>query len=88
MMSFLESIADTVGIIGVILTLLAYYLLNMNKVISTSFIYVYLNLFGSIMLLFSLMFHWNLPSVVIEVAWISISLIGLYRALKSRNALA
>jgi hypothetical protein len=44
-----------------------------------------LNLIGSIMLLYSLLFHWNLSSVLIEIAWITISLIGLYRAVKSRK---
>lgn len=84
----LEQFSDHVGIIGVILTLLGYFLLNVNKVTSTSLAYVWLNLVGSILLLYSLLFHWNFPSVLIEVAWISISLIGLYRALKARAVAA
>ena len=82
-MNIFEQVSDHIGIVGVVLTLLAYFLLNMNRVTSKSMSYVYLNLFGSIMLLYSLLFHWNLPSVLIEIAWISISLMGLYRALRT-----
>ncbi len=80
-----EEFSNHVGIVGVILTLLAFYLINMNKVTSKSLSYQWLNLVGSILLLYSLLFHWNLASVLIEIAWISISLLGLYRALKHRN---
>lgn len=82
MITWFEEIADSVGIVGVVLTLLAYYLLNMNKITSMSMSYLFLNFFGSCMLLFSLLFHWNFPSVCIEVAWIGISLIGIYRFFK------
>lgn len=85
MLTVFEQFSNHVGIVGVILTLMAYFLINMNKVTSTSFAYVWLNLIGSIMLLYSLLFHWNLSSVLIEIAWITISLIGLYRAVKSRK---
>lgn len=85
MYPLLESVSNHVGIVGVILTLMAYYLLNMNKVTSTDMAYVWLNLIGSILLLYSLLFHWNLSSVLIEIAWISISLLGLVRALKARS---
>lgn len=82
MYEWLEHIADYVGIVGVLLTLIAYYLLNINKICSMSMTYLFLNFFGSCMLLFSLLFHWNLPSVLIEVAWIGISIIGIYRFFK------
>jgi hypothetical protein len=81
MFSFLESFSDHVGIIGVVLTIVAYYLINTNKVSAHNFSYVWLNLIGATLLLYSLCFHWNLACVLIEVAWISISLIGLYRAI-------
>lgn len=85
MYELLEPLSNLVGIMGVILTLLAYYMLNINRVTSSSLYYVWLNLIGSIELLFSLLFHWNLASVLIEIAWISISLLGLSRALKLRR---
>lgn len=86
MHSLFEEFSNHVGIVGVILTLMAFYLINMNKVTSKSLSYQWLNLVGSILLLYSLIFHWNLASVLIEIAWISISLLGLYRALKFRSS--
>jgi hypothetical protein len=77
--------ADAVGIVGVILTLAAYYLLNVGKLSSDNINYLMLNLLGSCMLFFSLMFNWNLSSVLIEIAWILISLIGIYRYIKARQ---
>lgn len=83
--AMMEQWSDLVGIGGVILTLVAYYLLSINRLLSTSFIYVWFNLLGSMMLMFSLLFHWNLASALIEIAWITISAIGLYRAIKLRR---
>lgn len=77
--------ANTVGIIGVGFTLTAYYLLNVNKLSSVSMVYLLLNCIGSSLILFSLMFHWNLSSVITESAWISISLIGVYRVVRARR---
>lgn len=77
----LSRIPDMIGIVGVLLTLAAYYFLNINKWVSTNLKYVLCNLFGSMFLMISLLFSWNLSSVLIEIAWISISLIGLYRYL-------
>lgn len=81
-------IPDMIGIIGVVLTLIAYYFINIGKWSSDSLSYVLYNLIGSCCLMFSLMFNWNLSSVLIEIAWISISLIGLYRYSKRMSAAA
>lgn len=85
MHNFFLQYANAVGILGVSFVLLAYYLLNINKLHSTSLTYLLLNFSGSCFLLFSLLFYWNLSSVIIEIAWISISLIGIYRAVNLRK---
>ena len=82
---FLEKIADHLGMLGVFLTLVAYLLISSNSVTSDNLAYVWLNIVGADLLLFSLFFHWNFPSVIIEIAWISISLIGLNRAIKKKS---
>jgi len=84
-MKILMSCADLVGMIGVFLVLVAYYFLNINKMTALSISYLLLNFIGSWLILFSLFFNWNLSSVIIEIAWIMISLIGLYRYLKNRS---
>jgi len=89
MKDFLMYYSNHVGIIGVVLTLIAYYFLSVGKMSAESIIYSLLNFVGSWLILFSLMFHWNLSSVLIEIAWISISMIGIYRFYRARaNRLA
>ena len=73
----ISALPDLIGMVGVSLVLLAFGLLNINKLTSLSMIYQIMNLIGSIFLLFSLFFYWNLSSVVIEIAWIMISSIGI-----------
>jgi hypothetical protein len=77
--------ANHIGIIGVLITLIAYLLLSVGRLASESFTYSLLNFVGSWLILFSLMFYWNLSSVVIEIAWISISVIGMYRYFRLRK---
>jgi len=71
--------ADAVGMIGVILILIAYYLLSVNRMSAMSMSYQWLNFWGAWLILYSLFFHWNLSSVVIEAAWILISMLGMYK---------
>jgi len=77
--TILTRIPDTIGIFGVILLLIAYYFLNTSRMSALSLTYQLLNLIGSTMILFSLLFAWNLSAFVIESSWIFISGIGIYR---------
>lgn len=79
MLSLLTNLPDIIGLIGVSIVLIAYYFLNVGKTSSSSMSYLYMNLLGSIMVLISLYYSWNLSSVIIEIAWILISLLGIYR---------
>lgn len=79
MYDLLSEIADPVGLIGVILLLIAYFFLSTGRWLSDSLTYQINNLLGAFLILYSLYFHWNLSSVVIEIAWIVISLIGIAR---------
>ena len=60
-------ISDIIGIAGVGLVIVAFFLIQSERIVSSSSAYLYSNFFGSIMLLFSLYYHWNLASVVIEI---------------------
>ncbi len=79
MYDFFNALANPVGIVGVIVILVAYLFLSTGRWIADSFIYQALNFIGAWLILFSLFFHWNLASVVIEIAWIMISVYGIYR---------
>lgn len=84
----LPSIADVVGIIGVLIVLIAYYQLQVGKLKASSLQFSILNAFGSSLILVSLYFNFNLASFLIEIAWVAISLYGIYGAVckkKSHN---
>jgi membrane-bound ClpP family serine protease len=74
-------ISDFVGMTGVIIILIAYFLLSTERWDSQNIIFQLANFIGAWMILFSLFFHWNLSSVIIEIAWIIISAVGIFRIL-------
>ncbi len=75
-----EFISTYIGLFGVFLILVAYLLLQIGRLNSKDFFYSLMNLFGSMCLLFSLFYHWNFPSVVIEIVWFLISVYGLWKS--------
>lgn len=72
-------IYNTVGTIGVFLVLLTYFMLQTGRIRSEQVSYSLLNLAGAAMILFSLLFEFNLPSFFVEVSWVAISLMGIWR---------
>lgn len=75
------------GLIGVALVLLAYLLLQLEKLPSSSNLFLWMNIFGAGFILVSLYTDFNLPSAIIEAAWLSISLMGLIRKYQKKNIL-
>lgn len=76
-------LTDIIGILGVLLVLTAYFLLTLDRLSPKSMVYLILNCIGSSLIAFSLCFDWNLPSFLIEVAWAMISLMGIYRYIRT-----
>ncbi len=70
---------DVVGSLGVLLVLLSYLLLQLGRLRATDFAYSAANGLGALLILVSLSFDFNLPAVLIEAAWLLISLFGLAR---------
>ena len=81
----LDLLFNVIGTIGVICCLAAFYLVQSERTSPQQMIYPVLNLVGAILLLISLLWSWNTPSVLIEIAWISISVYGIYRIMKERK---
>lgn len=81
----LVNFPDIVGLVGVSMILVAYYFLNTLRLSAHDLVYQNTNLLGSILILFSLCFHVNLASIVIELAWITISTMGIIRILRKRR---
>ncbi|HNZ02995.1 MAG TPA: hypothetical protein PKK50_02515 [Myxococcota bacterium] len=75
-MTILPSI---IGMIGAAMILTAYLLLQIGKMTTEGLWYTIVNLVGSLMILFSLFFDFNLPALFIEVVWITVSVIALAR---------
>lgn len=82
---WLAKSSDYIGIIGVTILLIAYFQLSTNRISSQSMHYQLFNFIGASCILFSLMFNFNLSSFVIELAWIIISLIGIYKIKSARR---
>lgn len=82
----MAEIANLIGIAGVIILLLAFFLLQLGKLAAHAYLYSVLNLLGSLMILYSLFYAWNLPAVIIEISWALISIFGIVkRAIRSRS---
>ena len=76
---------DLVGNIGVLMMVVAYLLLQLEKQSSSDASYLLLNAVGSLMVLVSLLFLFNLSAFLMEAFWLLISLFGLAKPLFSRT---
>ena len=74
--------ADIIGYLGAAIIILAYLLNQKGWLRSEDWRFPGANLLGSALVTISLVFHPNLPSVVIEVFWAGISLYGIHRNLR------
>lgn len=79
------SMADFIGLIGVAAYLAAYGLLQLGRLGPESLPYMFLNGFGAVLILYSLMFDFNLPSFVTQTAWLLLTIVGYVRS-RSRQA--
>jgi len=77
---------DVVGTLGVAIIILTYVMLQIERVRSDQLVYSLLNAIGAALILISLYFDFNLPSVVVEFFWLLISLFGIGKYLVRRNA--
>ena len=72
-------LVDLLGNVGVVLLIIAYLLLQLDKLSSNSLAYSFLNLIGAILIIISLLVNFNLSAFIIEVFWVLISFVGIYR---------
>ncbi len=73
------SLFDIIGIAGVILFLLAYYLLQIQRLRHDDYAYLALNGIGAILVMISLVWAFNLAAFLLEVAWLAITLLGVVK---------
>ncbi len=75
---------DLLGIIGVVLIVATYMLLQLEKLSAMSFLYSAANGLGASLILVSLIYDFNLSAFIIEAFWLLISIFGIMRYF-SRN---
>lgn len=81
----IELLANIIGMTGTGMVVGTYFLIQLNKMNPKGFAYNFWNLTGAILLLISLLVHFNLASFVIELFWIAASLVGLYNYYQSKR---
>ncbi len=74
----------TAGLVGVCVILSVYFANQQDWLDAKRWQFPAANLAGSLLILLSLWDAWNLPSVVIEIAWSAISVWGLIRRSRQR----
>ncbi len=79
------NVYEIYGIIGVILIVVSYFLLQINKISSNDLKFSLMNFFGSLLIIVSLFYNWNLPSFIIEMFWMVISVIGIVKYFKNQH---
>ncbi len=72
------NISDAIGGIGAVMVVVTYFLLQTKTLSSHDLLFSVLNTFSSLMIVYSLIYHWNMASFIIEVFWVLISLYGIY----------
>jgi hypothetical protein len=78
-------IYELAGFIGAAIVVVAYLAVQQRWLNALDWRFPAANVVGSLLILVSLWFEWNFPSVVIEIFWALISLVGLVRSLTERR---
>ncbi len=77
---------DWAGYLGVVLVLLAYFLLQERKLQGHGLVYQVMNTLGAIGVMLSLLFgNFNLAAFLMQVAWLLIGVYGMVRGAKYRR---
>jgi hypothetical protein len=84
----MSNYVDFIGIFGVFIIIVAYIMMQIDRMNPKGVAFSLLNTIGAILILISLIYDWNLASFVVEVIWFMLSLYGTIKAyfiLKSIN---
>ena len=76
---------DLVGNVGVVVLMIAYLMLQLNKLSSAGLAYSLLNAVGASFIIVSLVVDFNLSALLMEVFWVLISFVGIYRYFRLRS---
>jgi multidrug transporter EmrE-like cation transporter len=76
---------DLIGNIGVVVLMITYLMLQLNKLSSDGLAYSVLNAVGASFIVVSLLFDFNLSALLMEVFWVLISFVGIYRYFRLKS---
>ncbi|HEV7683395.1 MAG TPA: hypothetical protein VGO68_14800 [Pyrinomonadaceae bacterium] len=72
---------DLIGNVGVLLMVIAYLLLQLEKLSGSAVSYLALNALGAVLVIISLWYRFNFSAFLMEAFWLLISLFGLTKSL-------
>jgi len=75
---------DWAGLFGVLLILLAYFLLQAGRMRGDALLFQLTNALGALGILISLLYAFNLSAFVMEAAWLAVSIYGIVRGRRRR----
>lgn len=73
------SLFDLIGTLGTLMIVLAYLATQLRRLDATGLAFPVVNLAGSALISVSLWWNFNLASVLMELFWMAISLLGILR---------
>ena len=76
---------DFVGNVGVIVLIITYLMLQLNKLSSDGLAYSVLNALGAGLIVVSLLFNFNFSALIVEVFWVLISFLGILRYFRLKS---
>ena len=77
---------DWIGMLGTLMVLGAFFLLQAGHIHGNRLAYQLLNLFGAAGILVSLIGSFNISVFLLEAAWVAVSLYGIVRSLRTPPA--
>ena len=75
---------DWIGMLGTLLVLAAFFLLQAGKIHGNRLAYQLLNLVGAACVLVSLWNKFNISVFLLEATWVAISIYGIVRSFKAK----
>ena len=72
-------LVDFLGIVGVGIIVVTYLFLQLGKLRSDALAYSLMNAIGASFIVVTLLINFNLSALLMEVFWVLISLLGVYR---------
>lgn len=74
-----------IGFAGVVVVLITYGLLASGRLSNNDWRYPVLNIIGTLGIVVSIFEEWSLPSMVSQLVWIAISIVGIMRIARSKQ---